>query len=138
MTTRLPIDIETNYITKPLHSDTLTATLKDNSSQILHRLYLITNGLKDRQPFLEIESEDYNITANVIIKHGYAQDAKEQASVLKIMKQRVAVRTEYTISFSITRKQDTVTVFNFKHTTTNKQEVYNLTSMLETKVKGLI
>jgi hypothetical protein len=138
MTTRLPIDIETNYITKPLHSDTLTATLKDNSSQILHRLYLITNGLKDRQPFLEIESEDYNITANVIIKHGYAQDAKEQASVLKIMKQRIAVRPEYTISFSITRKQDTVTVFNFKHTTTNKQEVYNLTSMLETKVKGLI
>jgi hypothetical protein len=138
MTTRLPIDIETNYITKPLHSDTLTAKLKDNSSQILHRLYLITNGLKDRQPFLEIESEDYDITANVIIKHGYAQDAKEQASVLKIMKQRIAVRPEYTISFSITRKQDVVTVFNFKHTTTNKQEVYNLTSMLETKVKGLI
>lgn len=138
MTTRLPIDIETNYITKPLHSDTLTAKLKDNSSQILHRLYLITNGLKDRQPFLEIESEDYDITANVIIKHGYAQDAKEQASVLKIMKQRIAVRPEYTISFSITRKQDMVTVFNFKHTTTNKQEVYNLTSMLETKVKGLI
>ena len=138
MTTRLPIDIETNYITKPLHSDTLIAKLKDNSSQILHRLYLITNGLKDRQPFLEIESEDYNITANVIIKHGYAQDAKEQASVLKIMKQRIAVRPEYTISFSITRKQDMVTVFNFKHTTTNKQEVYNLTSMLETKVKGLI
>ena len=138
MTTRLPIDIETNYITKPLHSDTLIAKLKDNSSQILHRLYLITNGLKDRQPFLEIESEDYNITANVIIKHGYAQDAKEQASVLKIMKQRIAVRPEYTISFSITRKQDVVTVFNFKHTTTNKQEVYNLTSMLETKVNGLI
>jgi len=138
MTTRLPIDIETNYITKPLHSDTLTAKLKDNSSQILHRLYLITNGLKDRQPFLKIESEDYDITANVIIKHGYAQDAKEQASVLKIMKQRIAVRPEYTISFSITRKQDMVTVFNFKHTTTNKQEVYNLTSMLETKVKGLI
>lgn len=138
MTTRLPIDIETSYITKPLHSDTLTAKLKDNSSQILHRLYLITNGLKDRQPFLEIESEDYNITANVIIKHGYAQDAKEQASVLKIMKQRIAVRPEYTISFSITRKQDVVTVFNFKHTTTNKQEVYNLTSMLETKVNGLI
>lgn len=138
MTTRLPIDIETTYITKPLHSDTLVATLKENSPQILHRLYLVANGLKDRQPFLELEDDVYSISAHINIKHGYAQEAKEQAGILRIMKPKVVTRPEYTISFFINRRENMLEVFRFKHTTTNKQEVYNLISMLEEKINDLI
>ena len=138
MTTRIPINIENTYITKPLHADTLVATLKEKSHHILHRLYLVTNGLKDRQPFLEIENEKYTVSANINIKHGYASDAKEQASTLKIMKPIINVRPEYTISFFIYEKVNMVELFKFRHTTTNKNEVYNLISTLENKIEDFI
>jgi hypothetical protein len=138
MTTRIPINIENTYITKPLHADTLVATLKEKSHHILHRLYLVTNGLKDRQPFLEIENEKYTVSANINIKHGYASDAKEQASTLKIMKPIISVRPEYTISFFIYEKVNMVELFKFRHTTTNKNEVYNLISTLENKIEDFI
>ena len=138
MTTRIPINIENTYITKPLHADTLVATLKEKSHHVLHRLYLVTNGLKDRQPFLEIENEKYTISANINIKHGYASEAKEQASTLKIMKSRLTVRPEYTISFFIYEKVNMVEVFKFKHTSTYKQEIYNLIATLENKINNFI
>ena len=74
MITRIPINLESNYITKPLHADTLVSTLKENSHHILHRLYLVTNGLKDRQPFLELENEKYTVSANISIKHYLIQN----------------------------------------------------------------
>ena len=138
MIARLPIDLENIYITKSLHSDTLVATLKEKSHHILHRLYLVTNGLKDRQPFLELEHEKYSVSAHVNIKHGYALEAKEQASVLKIMKPVLNTRPEYTISLFIYEKVNMLEVFKFRHTTTNKNEVYNLIAMLENKIEQFI
>jgi len=138
MITRIPINLESNYITKPLHADTLVSTLKENSHHILHRLYLVANGLKDRQPFLELKNEKYTVSANISIKHGYASEAREQASTLRIMKARLIIRPEYKISFSIYERVNMVEVFNFKHTTSNKVEIYNLISTLENKLNNFL
>ena len=137
MITRIPINLESNYITKPLNADTLVLTLKENSHHILHRLYLVANGLKDRQPFLELKNEKYTVSANISIKHGYASEAREQASTLRIMKARLIIRPEYKISFSIYERVNMVEVFNFKQTT-NKVEIYNLISTLENKLNNFL
>tara|TARA_B110000483_G_C18028001_1_gene477631 strand:- start:478 stop:897 length:420 start_codon:yes stop_codon:yes gene_type:complete len=139
MITKVPVDLDNIYITKPLHADTLVAALKEKSHHTLHRLYLVTNGVKDRQCFLElIDHDTYTISAHINIKHAYASEAKEQASVLRIMKPLLSIRPQYTISFSINRKVDMLEVFNFKHSTSNKSEVYNLIAKLQTKIEELI
>lgn len=139
MIAKLPIDLENTYITKPLHADTLVAALKEKSHHILHRLYLVTNGIKNRQCFLElIDHEIYTISAHISTKHGYAGDAMEQASTLRMMKPLISKRPEYTISFSISEKVNMVEVFNFKHTTSSKTEVYDLIAKLQIKIEELI
>ncbi len=138
MITKLPINIDDIYITKPLHADTLVAAIKDSSHHVLHRLYLVTNGIKDRQYFMELKDDKYTISAHINTKHGYALEAKEQASVLRMMKTLVNRRPEYTISFSISEKVNMVEVFKFKHITTNKTEVYNLINKLEDKIKEIV
>ena len=139
MIAKLPIDLENTYITKPLHAETLVAALKENSHHILHRLYLVTNGIKNRQCFLELLDHDtYTVSAYINTKHAYALDAKEQASTLRMMKPLVSRRPEYTISFSINEKVNMVEVFNFKHTTANKTEVYDLIIKLQSKIEELI
>lgn len=138
MITKVPVDLDNIYITKALHTDTLTAALKEKSHHTLHRLYLVTNGIKNRQCFLElIDHDTYTVSAHINIKHGYAAEAKEQASVLRIMKPLLSIRPEYTISFSISKKVNMLEVFNFKHTTSNKKEVYNLIARLQIKIEEL-
>lgn len=138
MITKLPINIDDLYITKPLYVDTFIAVLTDTTHHVLHRLYLVTNGIKDRQCFMELHDDTYTISAHVNTKHAYALEAKEQASVLHMMKPLVNRRPEYIINFSITDKVNMVEVFRFKHTTTNKDEVYNLINKLEDKIKEVI
>jgi hypothetical protein len=138
MIKRISVDLNKKYITKPLHSDTLTKALAENSHHILHRLYLVTNGLKDRQPFMEIEHEKYTVSAHINIQYGYADEAREQASAFKIMKPRVTTTPKFTISFTISERVNMVEVFKFKHVTTSEQEVYNLIKRLEDKIGELV
>lgn len=138
MIKRISVDLNKKYITKPLHSDTLTKALTENSHHILHRLYLVTNGLKDRQPFMEIEHERYTVSAHINIQHGYAEGAREQASAFKMMKPKVTKIPQFTISFTISEKVNMVEVFKFKHVTTSEQEVYNLIKRLEDKIGELV
>ena len=63
--------------------------------------------------------------------------AKEQASLIKMMKTRIHQRPEYTISLTISEKVNMVERFTFKHTTSNRQEVYDLIARLEEKINEL-
>ena len=137
MVKRIPIELHKKYITKILEPETLTKVLAQDSPQVMHRIYLLANDLKDYQPFMELEHERLTISASVSIKHGYAGAAKEQAQIFKLMKKRVQQRPEYTITFVVSEKINMVEVFKFKHTTSNEQEVYDLIHKLEEKTKEL-
>ena len=137
MITRLPIDLTKKYITKALDSETFTKVLLDDKPQVMHRIYLIANSLKDYQPFMELKHERLALSANLSIKHGYAGAAKEQASLVKTMTPKVIQRPEFTISLTMSEKLNMVERFTFKHTTTNEQEVFNLIAKLEEKIKEL-
>lgn len=137
MIKRIPIDLERNYATRPLEKETFTKVLVDENHHVVHRIYLIANELKDFQPFMEIEHERLTISANISIKFGYAGAAKDQALLIKNMKTKVNQRPEYTISLTISEKVNMVDLFKFKHTTTNRQEVYDLINKLEEKINQL-
>jgi hypothetical protein len=137
MTKRLPIDLSKGYIIKPLKAETLTKVLAEDNPSVLHRIYLVANDLKDFQPFMELEHERLTISANISIKYAYAGAAKEQASLIKMMKTRIHQRPEYTISLTISEKVNMVERFTFKHTTSNRQEVYDLIARLEEKINEL-
>lgn len=137
MVKRLPIDLSKNYIVKPLASETLTKVLAEDNPHVMHRIYLVANELKDFQPFMELEHERLTVSANISIKYGYAGAAKEQAGLIKMMRQRISQRPEYTISLTISEKVNMVERFTFKHTTSNRQEVYDLIAKLEEKIKEL-
>jgi len=137
MTKRLPIDLSKGYIVKPLKAETLTKVLAEDNPSILHRIYLVANDLKDFQPFMELEHERLTVSANISIKYAYAGAAKEQASLIKMMKTRINQRPEYTISLTISEKVNMVERFTFKHTTSNRQEVYDLIARLDEKINEL-
>jgi hypothetical protein len=138
MITRLPINLTNTYITRALHCDTLPAVLAENNPHIMHRLYIVTNGLKERQHFLELKHDNYNISATINTSFGYAENAREQASLIKAMSTKIKNRPQFTISFSIHERANMVELFNFKHIATNEQDVYNLIPKLENKIKELI
>jgi len=137
MTKRLPIDLSKGYIVKPLKAETLTKVLAEDNPSVLHRIYLVANDLKDFQPFMELEHERLTVSANISIKYAYAGAAKEQASLIKMMRTRIHQRPEYTISLTISEKVNMVERFTFKHTTSNRQEVYDLIARLEEKINEL-
>lgn len=135
---RNKIRLDKKYITKALDRESLLKIIASNNPGIVHRIYLLQNELKKRQDFLEvIDSDRYIINANVSTNYAYAGDAKKQAEVIGFMRDLVRKRPEFIINFSIQRKQDMKDVFNFKHVTTNVNEVVELMDKLELKVHQL-
>lgn len=135
---RNKIRLDKKYITKAIDRESLLKIIASNNPGIVHRIYLLQNELKKRQDFLEvIDSDRYIINANVSTNYAYAGDAKKQAEVIGFMRDLVRKRPEFIINFSIQRKQDMKDVFNFKHVTTNVNEVVELMDKLELKVHQL-
>ena len=135
---RNKIKLDKKYITKALDRESLLKIISSDNPGIVHRIYLLQNNLKKRQDFLEVtDSDRYIINANVSTNYAYAGDAKKQAEVISFMRDLVRKRPEFIINFSIQRKQDMKDVFNFKHVTTNVNEVVELMDKLELKVHQL-
>jgi hypothetical protein len=137
MVKRLPIDLEKGYITKPLMPETLTKVLAEDNPSVMHRIYLVANELKEFQPFMELEHDRFTVSANISVKYGYAGAAKEQAGLIKMMKSKVNQNPQYIISLTLSEKVNMVERFTFKHTTSNRQEVYDLITKLEEKINEL-
>jgi len=135
---RNKIKLDKKYITKALDKESLGKVITSDNPGIVHRIYLLQNDLKKRQDFLEVtDSDKYIVNANVSTNYAYAGAAKRQAEVIGFMRDLVRKRPEFIINFSIQRKQEMKDVFNFKHVTTNVNEVVELMNKLELKVHQL-
>ena len=135
---RNKIRLDKRYITEPLDTESLGKILSSNNPGIVHRIYLIKNGLKKRQVFLEVDDEEnYMVNANVSANYAYAGAAKKQAEVISFMKDLVKKRPEFIVNFTVTRKDNMQDIFNFRHVTNNIHEVVELTNKLEIKTYEL-
>ena len=63
---RNKIRLDKRYITEPLDSESLGKIISSNNPGIVHRIYLIKNGLKKRQVFLEVDDNENYIVLSLI------------------------------------------------------------------------
>lgn len=133
-TTNLNVDLSKRYITEPLGKDALTEIIKGDNMKTAHRLYLITNGLKERYYFQELDDHDkYSITAAVNVKYRYAGEAQKQVEALPLLRPLLKDTYYYEIVYKVYLKQNMQSVYEFRHKTKNKQEVYDLIVRLRQK-----
>jgi len=135
---RNKIRLDKRYITEALDTESLGKILAAGNAGIVHRIYLIKNGLKKRQVFLEVDDdENYIVNANISSNYAYAGEAKKQAEVISFMKDLVKRRPEFIVNFTVQRKDNMQEIFNFKHVTNNVNEVVELMNKLEIKTYEL-
>ena len=133
-TTNLNVDLSKRYITEPLGKDALTEIIKGDNMKTAHRLYLITNGLKERYYFQELDDHDkYSITAAVNVKYRYAGEAQKQIEALPLLRPLLKDTYYYEIVYRVYLKPNMQSVYEFRHKTKSKQEVYDLIVRLRQK-----
>lgn len=138
MVNRIKIHLDKKFITTKLDADTiLKVKANGDHPSILHRLYLITNEIKELQYFMELDHPVYQCSAVLQTNYAYAGGAKEQASALGILSDKINQRHSYTFKFSIYEKVGMREIFYFTHTTTSEAEVLSTINKLETKAKEL-
>ena len=135
---RNKIRLDKRYITEALDTESLGKILTSGNAGIVHRIYLIKNGLKKRQVFLEVDDdENYIVNANISSNYAYAGDAKKQAEGISFMRDLVRRRPEFIVNFTVQRKDNMQEIFNFKHVTNSVNEVVELMNKLEIKTYEL-
>ncbi|MBD45026.1 MAG: hypothetical protein CMC65_07380 [Flavobacteriaceae bacterium] len=135
---RNKIRLDKRYITEPLDTESLGKVISSNNPGIVHRIYLIKNGVTKRQVFLEVDDDDnYIVNANVSINYAYAGAAKKQAEVIGFMRGLVRKKPEFIVNFTVSRKSNMEEIFNFKHITTNVEELVEIMNKLEIKTYEL-
>jgi hypothetical protein len=135
---RNKIRLDKRYITEPLDTESLGKIISSGNAGIVHRIYLIKNGVKKRQVFLEVDDDDnYIVNANISINYAYAGAAKKQAEVISFMRELVKKKPEFVVNFTVSRRDNMEEIFSFKHVTTNVNEVVELTNKLEIKTYEL-
>jgi hypothetical protein len=137
MTNRIKIHLDKSFITKPLTSDTLLKVISSEHPSVLHRLYLIANELKETQYFMELDHDFYDCVAKIKTDYVYAGKARSQAEVISFMKPKLGRRVEYNIVFRIYEKVSQHVVFEFKHKTTNINDIVDTINTLERKTKEI-
>lgn len=123
---RFDTEIESPYITKALHQDTLTKILKENDA-IWYRLYQISNNRKEIKYFAEIEGDTlgYSFSAYVKTSFAFAGDAREQIESIRKSKSLLMKRPLFTIKSSLTNLYTNKVIFIYEHKVTRLSSVYD-------------
>jgi len=137
MVNKIKVHLDKKYITKALDKDTLLKVIASEHPSVLHRLYMISNEVKERQYFLELDHPILACTAIIKTHFAYTGPAKEQASVVSFMKDRIKQKPSFLIGLKIYEKVGQKLVFDFKHETTSVTTVINVINKLEQKAKEL-
>lgn len=134
---RLKVNIEDLYISKPLEKNTYLKVIGENHNTI-HSLYLITNELKSMYHFLELDDhKTYSINAYISVFHGYCGKARQQIGVIKSMSDKLKQRPYFKITYKIIEKSNMKELFVIKHVSTNKNEIYKLIEIFHKKTEQL-
>jgi hypothetical protein len=133
-TTNLNVDLSKRYITEPLGKEALTEIIKGDNMMTAHRLYLIVNGLKERYYFQELDDHDkYTITAAINVKYRYAGEAQKQIEALPLLRPLLKATYYYEMVYKVFLKENMQNVYEFRHKTKSKKEVYDLVVRLRQK-----
>lgn len=132
--TDVHVDLSKNYITEPLNKEALSGVIKGGKFQTAHQLYLVVNGVKERYYFQELDDHDkYSISAAINVRYTYAGEARKQVEAISMLRPLLKNKHIYEVIYKVFLKEGMQEVYNFKHLTKSKQEVYDLIIRLREK-----
>jgi hypothetical protein len=137
MVNKIKVHLNKKYITKALDKDTLLKVIASEHPSVLHRLYMIANEVGEYQYFMELDHPVLACTGKIKTTYAYTGPAKEQASVVSFMKERVKQKPSFLITLKVYEKVGQKVVFDFKHETTSVDAVINVINKLEQKALEL-
>ena len=121
---RISAKLNSPYITKPLHKDSVSKILESND-RVVYRLYQITDDKKELNYFAEIVGEnDYNFSAYVKTTFAFAGDAREQIKNIGI-DTLLQNTPKYEVTCSLTEQFTQKTIFEYRHEVTTEVLAYN-------------
>lgn len=134
MLNRLPIRLSSLYLDKKIETETFTKLMTESHHSVFMRMYCIANGIKERQEFLELETtENIRLVAAVTTIPALTGEAKEQFRVTKF-RNKFNRSPYYIVRVILSDLNSGKDLIDFKHKTSNEEEVYNLLPVLEDKI----
>lgn len=135
----IPFKLDSLYITNKLHPETATRMLSEQRSNVVFSLYNITNGIKERQHFLELDRPgEYYFSASITTNTTLAGEALQQFKNLRFRARRKYTTPHYRIRVYANDPVSGKSLFDFEHTTTSRQRVYELAHQLMTKINTIL
>ncbi len=134
MLNRLPIRLRGLYLDKKIETETFTKLMTESHHSVFMRMYCIANGIKERQEFLELETdENIRLVASVTTIPSLRGEAKDQFNITKF-KNKFNRVPHYIVRVILSDLNSGKDLIDFKHKTSNEEEVYNLLPVLEDKI----
>lgn len=138
MLIEIPLNLPTPYISTKLEQNTLKHCL-DNSAFVAYEMYLVTNGVKRRYDFLELNDDHLSLTAYVNVDYAFIGDAKNQAWNVKHFSMLIKKRPSYTIFCELSVKgQYNNHIHKFRFNTTRETSVYRLIQETKDEIKKIL
>ena len=116
----IPIKLLKPYITKKLEASAFK-TILASTYQTAYRLYLITSGIKEVQPFYEFSHPDYYITATVKTIAAPAGEVRSQVWNVKHLTPLLRKKPRYVLKCNVIDK----ITYRSEITSIKKQTIYN-------------
>lgn len=117
------IKLQTKFITKKIEASAFKTVLA-STYQTAYRLYLITNGIKELQPFYEEDHPDYFINCSVKTVAAAAGEARAQVWNVRHLQPILRKKPRFILRCSITEKKTNKEIYRCKLITKNEYEIY--------------
>ena len=120
----IPIKLLKPYITKKIEASAFKTVLA-STYQTAYRLYLITSGIKEVQPFYEFNHPDYYIIANVKTIAAPAGEVRSQVWNVKHLAPLLRKKPRYVSKCSVTNKVTNKIIYKSEITSIKTSTIYN-------------
>jgi hypothetical protein len=122
---RIDTELDSPYIVKPLHKNTVSKMLKGNDTTI-YRLYQITDNKKELNYFAEIVGDNtYSFSAYIKTTFAFAGGAREQIKNIGQFGKLLRNTPKYEVRCSLKELYTNKTVFNYNHEVSTEALAYN-------------
>jgi hypothetical protein len=132
------ITLPAPYLSKKLEIETLRHCL-NNSAFVGYEMYLITNGVKRKYDFLELDNKNLELLAYVGVEYGFVGEARGQAWHIKSMTTLLKKKPIFTVFCELSVKgQYNNYLYKSKFRTIREKSVYNVIQQTKDEIKDIL
>ena len=118
------VRLKSLYLNKKLEAGTLKEVLASDYN-VAHRLYLITNGIKELQEFANVKSEEYSLIAYIKTTHAFTGEAKSQIWAVTHLQPLLIKNPKYSLRCELRHLQSNRVVYKCTLEHKNQEIIYN-------------